>query len=93
MVITVHVPSFKSVHMSDGESSYDENYTPNIANYLGGGSKIRQSPFIIYPSVNCCHFNPPTEGNLFPLREAWVGLFTPGKYDVFYSKRPSLHSE
>lgn len=55
--------------------------------------KIRQSPFIIYPSVNCCHFNPPTDGNLFPLREAWVGLFTPCKYDVFYSKRPSLHSE
>ena len=33
--------------------------------------KIRQSPFIIYPSVNCCHFNLSTDGNLFPLRVAW----------------------
>ena len=35
----------------------------------------------------------PSDGNLFPLRVAWVGLFTPCKCDVFCSKRPSLHSE
>ena len=27
--------------------------------------KIRQSPFIIYPGVNCCHFNPPLMGICF----------------------------
>ena len=55
--------------------------------------KIRQSPFIIYPSVNCCHFNLSTDGNLFPLWVAWVGLLTPCKDDVFCSKRPSLHKD
>ena len=30
--------SFKFVHMSEGERSYDKNYTPNIANYLRGGN-------------------------------------------------------